>query len=103
MTPVVSRGRITLSVRMCVSSPPPPPPDLHAVPMTTKSCFYFCVWLRVTTLINSRLTDKPYHFEDTLEKADRLQPIGIMLQPIDNSRPAPEQVVGMEVMEPLGP
>ena len=55
------------------------------------------------TLINSRLTDKRYHFEDTLEKADRLQPIGIMLQPIDNSRPAPEQVIGMEVMEPLGP
>ena len=59
--------------------------------MTTKSRFYFCVWWRVTTLINSRLTDKPHHFEDTLEKADRLQPIGIMLQPIDNSRPAPEQ------------
>ena len=77
--------------------------DLHAVPMTTKSRFYFCVWWRVTTIINSRLTDKPYHFEDTLEKADRLQPIGIRLQPIDNSRPAPEQVVGMEVMEPLGP
>ena len=48
------------------------------------------------TLINARLTDKRYHFEDTLEKADRLQPI-------DNSRPAPEQVVWMEVMEPLGP
>ena len=44
-----------------------------------------------------------HHVGDTLEKADRLHPIGVRLQPIDNSRPAPEQVVGMEVMEPLGP
>ena len=55
------------------------------------------------TLIKSRLIDKRYHFGDTLEKADRLHPIGVGLQRIDNSRPAPEQVVGMEVMEPLGP
>ena len=55
------------------------------------------------TIIKSRLTDKRYHFGDTLEKEDRLHPIGVGLQLIDNSRPAPEQVVGMEVMEPLGP
>ena len=54
------------------------------------------------TLIKSRLTDIRYHFGDTLETAGRLQPIGVRLQAIDKSRPAPEQDVGMEVMEPLG-
>ena len=58
---------------------------------------------QVLTIIKSRLTDNRYHFGDTLEKTGRLHPIGVRLQPIDNSRPAPEQVVGMEVMEPLGP